>query len=82
MDARRARLAGADGLIVPDLPPEEASMFAESCAREGLALVFFLAPTSNDARIEMATANATGFIYVVSLTGITGARKELPAYLN
>ncbi|MDE2750532.1 MAG: tryptophan synthase subunit alpha [Chloroflexota bacterium] len=79
---RDARAAGADGLIVPDLPPEEASMFADSCAREGLALVFFLAPTSNDARIDMAAANATGFIYVVSLTGITGARKELPAYLR
>ncbi|MCY3833577.1 MAG: tryptophan synthase subunit alpha [Chloroflexi bacterium] len=79
---RDARDAGADGLIVPDLPPEEASMFAESCAREGLALIFFLAPTSNDERIGMATANATGFIYVVSLTGITGARKELPAYLT
>ena len=79
---RDAREAGADGLIVPDLPPEEASMFADSCAREGLALIFFLAPTSNDERIEMAAANATGFIYVVSLTGITGARKELPAYLT
>jgi len=79
---RDARAAGADGLIVPDLPPEEASMFADSCAREGLALVFFLAPTSNDERIEMATAKSTGFIYVVSLTGITGARKELPAYLT
>ena len=80
--ARDARAAGADGLIVPDLPPEEAAMFADSCAREGLALIFFLAPTSNDERIEMATAKATGFIYVVSLTGITGARKELPAYLT
>ncbi len=79
---RDARAAGADGLIVPDLPPEEASMFAESCAREGLALVFFLAPTSNDERIQLATAKATGFIYVVSLTGITGAREELPAYLT
>ena len=78
---RDARTAGADGLIVPDLPPEEAALFADSCAREGMALIFFLAPTSNDERIEMATANATGFIYVVSLTGITGARKELPAYL-
>lgn len=78
---RDARAAGADGLIVPDLPPEEASMFAQSCEREGLALVFFLAPTSNDQRIELATAKATGFIYVVSLTGITGARKDLPAYL-
>lgn len=79
---RDARAAGADGLIVPDLPPEEAAMFSESCAREGLALIFFLAPTSNDERIAMATENATGFIYVVSLTGITGARKELPVYLT
>ncbi len=79
---RDARAAGADGLIVPDLPPEEAEMFADSCAREGLALIFFLAPTSNDERIAMAAANATGFIYVVSLTGITGARKDLPAYLT
>lgn len=79
---RDARAAGADGLIVPDLPPEEAALFADSCAREGLALIFFLAPTSNDERIALATANATGFIYVVSLTGITGARKDLPAYLT
>ena len=79
---RDARAAGADGLIVPDLPPEEAAMFAESCAREGLALIFFLAPTSNDERIDLAAAKATGFIYVVSLTGITGARKDLPAYLT
>ena len=79
---RDARAAGADGLIVPDLPPEEAALFAGSCVRENLALIFFLAPTSNDERIEMAAANATGFIYVVSLTGITGARKDLPTYLT
>ncbi|MCY4060923.1 MAG: tryptophan synthase subunit alpha [Chloroflexi bacterium] len=79
---RDARAAGADGLIVPDLPPEEAALFADSCAREGMALIFFLAPTSNDERIALATANATGFIYVVSLTGITGARKDLPIYLT
>ena len=79
---RDARAAGADGLIVPDLPPEEAALFADSCAREGMALIFFLAPTSNDERIALATANATGFIYVVSLTGITGARKDLPVNLT
>ena len=79
---RDARAAGADGLIVPDLPPEEAAMFADSCAREGLALVFMLAPTSNDERIRLASVAASGFIYVVSLTGITGARRELPAYLR
>lgn len=79
---RDARAAGADGLIVPDLPPEEAAMFANSCSREGMALVFMLAPTSNDQRIDLVTRHATGFIYVVSLTGITGARRELPAYLK
>ena len=77
-----AREAGADGLIVPDVPPEEAHMFADSCAREGMALVFMLAPTSNDQRIAKAARHATGFLYVVSLTGITGARTELPAYLT
>ena len=79
---RDARAAGADGLIVPDLPPEEAAMFAKSCAREGMALVFFLAPTSTDERISMSAKHATGFIYVVSLTGITGARQRLPQYLT
>ncbi len=79
---RDARAAGADGLIVPDLPPEEAALFADSCAREKMALVFFLAPTSNAERIALAAAKATGFIYVVSLTGITGARKELPPHLT
>lgn len=76
------KVAGADGLIVPDLPPEEASMFSEACSKENLALIFFLAPTSNDKRIDLVAQNATGFIYVVSLTGITGARKELPSYLT
>lgn len=79
---RDARAAGADGLIVPDLPPEEARYFADSCAREGLALVFMLAPTSNEARIKLVAERSSGFIYVVSLTGITGARDSLPADLN
>lgn len=76
------KAAGADGLIVPDVPPEEASIFAEICEREGLALVFFLAPTSNEKRIELAAKHATGFIYVLSLTGITGERTELPQDLK
>lgn len=73
-----AKAAGADGLIVPDLPPEEAALFAPACARAGLALVFFLAPTSNAQRIALAAQQTTGFIYVVSVTGVTGARTELP----
>jgi tryptophan synthase alpha chain len=77
-----AKVAGADGLIVPDVPPEEAAMFADICQQEGMALVFFLAPTSTKKRIAMTSKHATGFIYVVSLTGITGARSDLPEYLT
>lgn len=79
---RDAKAAGADGLIVPDLPPEEAHYFSDACQREGLALIFFLAPTSNEKRIQMTAQHATGFIYVVSLAGVTGARTELPEYLT
>ena len=77
-----AKVAGADGLIVPDLPPEEAGLFADACEREHLALIFLLAPTSNEKRIEMVARHATGFIYVVSLTGITGARDQLATDLQ
>ncbi len=77
-----AKDAGANGLIVPDLPPEEATILAGACEREGLALIFFLAPTSNTERIQLVARNATGFIYAVSLTGITGARQDLPPDLT
>jgi tryptophan synthase alpha chain len=80
--ARDARAAGADGIIVPDLPPEEAPLLADACAREGLALIFFLAPTSSPARIALVARQATGFIYLVSVTGVTGARRELPPDLT
>ncbi len=73
--------AGIDGFIIPDLPPDEAEMFAAPCADAGLALIFFLAPTSNPARIQLVGENTRGFIYVVSITGVTGARRELPADL-
>lgn len=77
-----AKAVGADGLIVPDLPPEEAGMFADACQRENMALIFFLAPTSNVERIELVAEKASGFIYVVALTGITGARDQLPVDLR
>ncbi|MGJ3240903.1 MAG: tryptophan synthase subunit alpha [Anaerolineae bacterium] len=79
---RNASEAGADGLIVPDLPPEEASLFSEACQHENLALVFFLAPTSNDNRIDLVASQASGFIYVLSLVGITGARDEMATDLT
>lgn len=77
-----AKTAGADGLIIPDLPPEEAALFSAACAREGLALIFFLAPTSSAERIALVAQQAHGFIYVVSVTGVTGARADLPPGLS
>jgi tryptophan synthase alpha chain len=80
--ARDAAAAGADGLLVPDLPPDEAASLAAACARSGLALPFFLAPTSNAGRIALVAERASGFIYLVSLTGVTGTRAELPPDLT
>ncbi len=75
--ARDARTAGAQGFIIPDLPPEEADELAAAAAAEGLAYVHFLAPTSSGRRIEAVTGAAQGFIYLVSVTGVTGARASL-----
>lgn len=80
--AADARSAGAAGMIVPDLPPEEAGPLAEACAREGLALIFFLAPTSSPERIALVARRARGFIYLVSVTGVTGARDTLSPELG
>jgi tryptophan synthase alpha chain len=83
--ARDAAEIGVDGFIVPDLPIEESDEFLEPFRAEGRDLIFMLAPTSTDTRIEAAAARASGFIYCVSLVGVTGARDsisdELPAYL-
>lgn len=72
-----AAAAGADGFIVPDLPPEEAEEFEQLAAAAGLCLIHFLAPTSSPERIARVAARAQGFIYLVSLTGVTGARQNL-----
>ena len=74
--------AGIDGLIVPDLPPAEAGDLRKAASTSGLDLVFFVAPTSSDAGIEAACQAATGFIYCIAVTGVTGARSQLdPAVL-
>ncbi|MCB0004985.1 MAG: tryptophan synthase subunit alpha [Anaerolineales bacterium] len=73
--------AGADGLLVPDLPPEEADELEAAAAAAGLALIHFLAPTSHPARISKVVARAQGFIYAVSVTGITGARQAVSTRL-
>jgi tryptophan synthase alpha chain len=76
--ALRAAAAGASGLIVPDLPFDEADAVRAACDAEGLALVPLVAPTSTPERIAEIGAGARGFVYTVSLTGTTGERGELP----
>src|SRR6266542_1434055 len=75
--AADASAAGADGLIIPDLPPEEAAECHAACRAAGLDLIFFVAPTTPDERIVQIVGLASGFIYCVALTGLTGARREL-----
>lgn len=74
---RHAAEAGADGLIVPDLPPEEGEPLARACRENGLALAYLLAPTSTPARIRLVLCQSSGFVYLVSVIGITGARQQL-----
>jgi tryptophan synthase alpha chain len=78
----QAKHAGVDGVIVPDLPVDEAKELIEVAKRYEFATIFLLAPTSDRKRIDQVAAHATGFIYYVSLTGTTGARKELPQQLS
>ncbi len=75
-----AKKAGVDGVLVVDLPPEEGEQARQEARRQGIALVFLLAPTSDDARIRLVNQKAQGFIYYVSLTGVTGAK--LKDHLN
>ncbi|MGB3715092.1 MAG: tryptophan synthase subunit alpha [Candidatus Promineifilaceae bacterium] len=74
--------AGADGLIVPDIPPEEADNLRIRSLESGLALINFVAPTSNEERVKMIISKASGFIYMVSVTGVTGARRRLSTELS
>jgi tryptophan synthase alpha chain len=80
--ALRAAAAGAAGLIVPDLPHDEAGEVRAACDAEGLALVPLVAPTTTRQRVAEIGASARGFVYTVSLTGITGERDDLPPGLT
>jgi tryptophan synthase alpha chain len=74
--------AGFCGLIVPDLPPEEASGWIQQSERHGLDMVFLVTPVSGPGRIRFITSRSRGFIYAVSVTGTTGARNSLPGDLS
>ena len=74
---KAAQDAGVDGVIVPDLPPEEAQQLLEIAPRYNLATIFLVAPTSPPERMQLIASVSTGFIYCVSVTGVTGARAML-----
>lgn len=82
MFAKDAVAAGVDGVIVPDLPPEEAKTLKQAAEKAGLDTIFLLAPTSTTERITLVAGVTSGFIYYVSLTGVTGARKALAEGLS
>lgn len=72
-----ARRVGLDGVIVVDLPHDEAAPLAGECEPRGVHMIPLLAPTSTDESVAAACADATGFIYCISLTGVTGAREQV-----
>jgi tryptophan synthase alpha chain len=76
--AADAASAGVAGVILPDLPPEESESVVAALHRHGLATVFMVAPTSSGERIRLICDASSGFVYCVTLTGITGVRTELP----
>ena len=81
--ADEATKAGADGVILTDLPPDEARPWLAEADRTGMATQFLLAPTSNDDRIRLVASHMKrGFVYCVSRTGVTGARSDVPADLS
>jgi tryptophan synthase alpha chain len=80
--AKDAAEAGADGIISVDLPPEESGDLHAACTANGLRLIYLLAPTSTEERIAAVAEKASGFVYCVSVTGVTGARDRLPEELT
>lgn len=76
--AAMAQNAGVDGALITDLPVEEADTYLNEMRKRNLATVFLAAPTSPDERLKQIAKASTGFVYAVSRTGVTGARKQLP----
>jgi tryptophan synthase alpha chain len=78
---RDAALAGVDGVLLVDMPPEESDEFLQSAGVHGLNVIFLLTPTSDSSRIATVNRLGRGFIYYVTVTGVTGARQEVSATL-
>jgi tryptophan synthase alpha chain len=79
--AKDCKKSGVNGLIVPDLIPESGGVLEKELARAGLVINYLVAPNTSAQRIRLIAARTTGFIYLVSIAGVTGERKTLPAYL-
>lgn len=79
---RDSKDAGIDGLIIPDLLPEEGAGLEAITRRQNLDLIYLLAPTSTEERIRRVAERSRGFIYLVSVAGVTGARQDLPPGLG
>ncbi len=77
-----ASQAGVDGFIIPDLPVEEALQCEQNCQQAGMALVYLVAPTSTPERIQLLAQHSTGFLYLVTVTGVSGARSSMPKDLT
>jgi tryptophan synthase alpha chain len=73
--ARDAAAAGVDGMIIVDMPPEEADPLADALDREGLSLIRLATPTTDDKRLPVVIARTSGFVYYVSVAGVTGAKE-------
>ncbi len=80
--AKDAAAAGGDGIILVDLPPEEAAETKRIFDAARLDIIFLVAPTSSDERMQLIASHAAGFIYCVSVAGVTGARSDLPPDLR
>ncbi len=75
--ARDCASSGINGLIVPDLPPEEAGPLKEACKKVGVDLIFLVAPNTPPERLKMIELETTGFLYLVARTGVTGAQSDV-----
>ena len=75
--ARDAAAAGVDGMLIVDLPPEESGELQDLLKRVGIDLICLLTPTSDEQRIDLVASKGSGFIYYVSVTGVTGVRREI-----
>ncbi|MFH0889369.1 MAG: tryptophan synthase subunit alpha [Planctomycetota bacterium] len=78
---KECKNSGVSGLIIPDLIPEGGMLVEKEAARAGIAINYLIAPTTSSKRIRFIASRTTGFIYLVSVAGVTGERKSLPDYL-